>query len=301
MHSICSDGSYAPEALVALASKIGLKAIALTDHDTVSGVDAFLAACEKISAETGSTLRGVTGVEISTDSRLGGMHLLGYLVDHHHPELLKAVETIRGERTQRNQAILRNLNERGFNLGMERISAMASGDVVGRPHFARALLEDGHVSSLRQAFDQYLGVRGSCYVSGFRFPVDAAIAAIHATGGVAVLAHPVTFRLGANALDAFVGELKTMGLDGIEVFYPEHTPQSVRAFRRLAEKYNLAMTGGSDFHGAANPAIQMGRGFGDLDVSDALLDGLEARRGGGLRPTSGRVDGQGPADVETET
>ena len=277
MHSTCSDGSFAPEALVEMASKIGLNAIALTDHDTVKGVDPFLSACERVSAESDSPLRAITGVEISSDSRLGSMHLLGYLFDHRHPELLAALTTIHGERTQRNASILENLNKLGFNLSMERIASLASGDVVGRPHFARALLEDGHVTSMRAAFDHYLGDRGSCYVSGFRFPVEQAISSIRAAGGVAVLAHPVTFRLGVNALDEFVGELKEMGLGGIEVFYPEHTPARVRAFRRLALKYDLAMTGGSDFHGAPNPAIRMGRGFGELDVDDALLDALEAR------------------------
>lgn len=277
MHSMCSDGSYTPEELVGLAVKVGLRAIALTDHDTVTGVDAFLTACESVSRESGNGIRGVTGVEISTDSRYGSMHLLGYLMDHRHPELVSAVATIHGERTRRNQAILQNLKANGFDLNMERVAALATGDVVGRPHFARALVDDGHVASLRQAFDQYLGDRGSCYVSGFRFPVERAIAAIHAAGGVAVLAHPVTFRLGVNALDTFVGELKAMGLDGIEVFYPEHSPPRERSFRRLAQKYDLAITGGSDFHGAANPNIMMGRGFGDLNVADELLPALEAR------------------------
>lgn len=272
MHSVCSDGTMTPGELVDEAVRRGMTAIALTDHDTVAGVDAFLEACQ----QSGS-VRGVPGVEISVDGRHGSMHLLAYLVDHHHPALVHAIDFVREERTRRNEAILGNLNDRGMGLTIERIQDLASGEVVGRPHFARALVEDGRVRSMREAFDRYLGDRGTCYVSGFRFPVEAAIEAIHAAGGVAVLAHPVTLRLGVNALDAFVGELAAMGLDGLEVFYPEHSGKHILEFRRLMNKYGLVASGGSDFHGAMSPDIRMGSGFGDMTVHDDILVALEER------------------------
>ncbi len=272
MHSVRSDGTMTPGELVDEAVRCGMSAIALTDHDTVGGVDELLEACQRSGA-----VRGVPGVEISVDGRYGSMHLLGYLVDHHHPALVKAIDCVRNERTQRNEAILANLNDRGMELTMERIQALASGDVVGRPHFAKAIVEDGRVRSMREAFDRYLGDRGTCYVSVFRFPVESAIEAIHEAGGVAVLAHPVVLRLGVNALDEFVGELAAMGLDGLEVFYPEHTGKHVREFRRLMDKYALVASGGSDFHGSRSPDIKMGAGFGALHVDDEILVGLESR------------------------
>jgi predicted metal-dependent phosphoesterase TrpH len=160
---------------------------------------------------------------------------------------------------------------------MEQVAALAGGDIVGRPHFAQALLDGGHVANRREAFDRYIGDRGSCYETGFRFAVEEAIACIHSAGGVAVLAHPCVLRLGTNALDAYVGELADMGLDGLEVHYPEHTGRHIREMTRLTEKYNLIGTGGSDFHGAPNPDIRMGLGFGTLNVPDSVLDILEAR------------------------
>jgi 3',5'-nucleoside bisphosphate phosphatase len=277
MHSTSSDGSYDAAALPEIALAQGLNAIALTDHDTVGGVDAFLAACESVSAQGEHVVRGVTGVEVSVSGRLGSMHLLGYNFDHHHAEMVRVLERIGGERRQRNETILNNLNDRGFGITMEQVAGLAGGDIVGRPHFAQALLDGGHVATRREAFDRYIGDRGSCYETGFRFSVEEAIACIHSASGVAVLAHPFVLRLGTNALDAYVGELAEMGLDGLELHYPEHTGRQMREITRLTEKYNLIGTGGSDFHGAPNPDIRMGLGFGTLNVPDSVLDTLEAR------------------------
>ena len=273
MHSTFSDGTHPPEELARLAGSFGLTAIALTDHDCMDGVARLLMACQA------EGVRGISGVEISADVPKGTMHILGYFADHENVELAEALKRIRGGREVRNEKILQQLNELGLELSWEDVRAYATEEVVGRPHFAAAMQARGYVKNKTAAFDRYLGKGKPAYADRFRLSPEASIAVIRQAGGVPVVAHPVTLGLSHKALRATLADYRDMGLQGVEVYYSEHSPNMIDNFRQIANDLGLAMSGGSDFHGDANPQIRMGIGFGQLRVPDKLLVALEARRG----------------------
>ncbi len=273
MHSTFSDGTLAPEVLAELAAGFGLSAIALTDHDGMAGTARFLAACEK------EGVRGISGVEISAQVSKGTMHILGYFVDHTNEELESELKRIRNGREVRNKEILDKLIALGCRLEWEEVTALTDKEVVGRPHFAMAMQARGYVRDKTEAFDRYLAKGKPAYVERFRLGPAESIAAIRDAGGVPVLAHPSTLQLGNKALQAALGEYRDMGLQGVEVYYSEHTLELEETYKRMARELGLAMSGGSDFHGDVNPKIRMGIGFGRLRVPDELVAELEARRG----------------------
>jgi predicted metal-dependent phosphoesterase TrpH len=273
MHSTFSDGTLPPEALAELAGGFGLTAIALTDHDCLDGVPRFQAAC---AAEG---VRGIAGVEISAEVKKGTMHILGYFVDPADEALEAALRRIRGGREVRNQEILKKLNGLGCMLEWDDVREHAAEEVVGRPHFARALEVGGYVSGKTQAFDRYLGKGKPAYVDRYRTSPQESMALIRKAGGVPVLAHPFTLGLSNRALRATLAEFCEMGLQGLEVYYSEHSPRVQETFEIMAQDLGLARSGGSDFHGDTNPRIRMGIGFGRLRVPDELVAELEERRG----------------------
>jgi len=272
-HSTFSDGSLTPEELAQLAREVGLSAIALTDHDTTDGVPGFVAACDR------EGITGLAGVEISADTPKGTMHLLGFFVDPEHPGLCQSLVRIREGRTIRNRKILERLAKLGVGVTWDEVSALAGGDVVGRPHIARALVNGGHVESCASAFRDWLGKGKPAYVDRFRLSPEEGLSQIRDAGGVAVLAHPFTLGLRRGQLRKCVSELVGWGLAGIEVFYPEHGYNRRKEYRGLAKEFDLVMTGGSDFHGDMNPAIRLGRGFGNVNVPDSVLVELKQRVG----------------------
>ena len=270
-HSTFSDGSLTPAELVERAQQRGLYALALTDHDTLNGIPAFEEACRSRS------FRGIRGVEISVESSAGSIHMLGYMPDPANPELNGALQRIRDGRAERNTQILHKLNSLGMKLTMEEVASYAGSDVVGRPHFAQALLAKGHVKSTRDAFDLYLGKGKAAYCERFRFEPEDAIAFIAGAGGVPVLAHPCTVKLPAGQVKDFVQRLRDVGLQGIEAYYPEHSREQEKAYLALAGELGLLATGGSDFHGTVTPKLELGTGFGGLRVPDEVADRLLER------------------------
>lgn len=275
VHSTFSDGSYTPQELVARAQTAGLTTMALTDHDGLAGLAPFQAACAATAA-TERPLRGIGGVEISADADSGTLHILGYCVDPQHAGLNEKLQQIRDGRENRNGKILAKLNELGCELTWDEVAQYAGEDVVGRPHFAQALLARGYVKDKTEAFERYLGKGKAAYIDRFRFSARESIAAIQSAGGVAVLAHPFTLKLKAEDLRTFVGQLKDAGLDGIEAHYSEHNADLTAQYLGLAKAFGLLVSGGSDFHGAINPDISLGRGFGQLRVPDELADAILA-------------------------
>ena len=268
-HSTFSDGSLSPEALAELASEAGLSAIALTDHDTTDGIPYFMDACERLG------ISGVAGVEISVYSDTGTMHMLGYFVDITNAALQSVLLNIRNGRERRNREILEKLCGLGMELEWSEIEALAGdGDVIGRPHFAQAMIARGYVANKDEVFDLWLGRGKPAYADRFRLSSADGIACIKAAGGVAVLAHPFTLGLPFGKLRKCVAELAARGLQGIEVFYSLHNPELRSQYLTLVQEFNLTATGGSDFHGDMNPAIQIGRGFGSLIVKDSVLEEL---------------------------
>ena len=241
-HTTASDGRLSPSELVQLARQCNLDVVAITDHDTTSGV--VLA-----QQAAGDDLVVIPGIEISARDARHYVDILGYFIDVHHSGLQQRLNQFQIDRQHRAQAIVEQLTLLGTPIEWNRVSALAQGDIVGRPHIAQALVEAGHVQSMTEAFDQYIGSKRPAYVPRQTIPPAEAIELIHAAGGVAVLAHPVYVRDFPTAVSDFV----KVGLDGIEVCYPDHTPEIEARARALADRFQLIMTGGSDFHGLNVP------------------------------------------------
>lgn len=271
IHSTASDGSLRPAEVVRLAKKQGLKAIALTDHDTVDGVAEAVAAGEEVGLEV------VPGVEISARCPHGTMHILGYFVNYASERLGERLAVLKKARAERNPQIIAKLNRLGIPITMAQVAELSGGGQIGRPHIARALYEGGYVPNLQDAFDIYLRNGGLAHVSKFRFPPEEAIAMIQEAKGIPVLSHP--FTLGLNSpkdLEALLLELQDLGLAGLEVYYPEHTPEQEALYLRLARQLGLLITGGSDFHGANKPEVMLGRISCQAKITYHLLEALKA-------------------------
>ena len=249
-HTTASDGLLGPAALVARASARGIRGMAVTDHDTVAGVAEAVGEGRRLGVEV------ISGIELST-VRAGGkpLHVLGYLFDPACTEFLGSVDAVVQARVDRNHAILGRLATLGMPLTMDEVASFADG-VVGRPHFARALVAKGYVRKVDRAFDRWLGDGRPAHVVSQTLDPDAAIAMLHAAGGVAVIAHPLTYEKDAGRLEALIAPLAKAGLDGLEVYYPEYTSGQVSMLRCFADRYKLIATGGSDFHVEPGPATQ---------------------------------------------
>jgi len=271
-HSTFSDGSLTPAELARRAHDGGLTALALTDHDTTDGIPEFLNACGEYG------LVGVPGVEISVDVPKGTMHLLGYFIDCKNSSLETVLKRIRSGRVERNDEIVAKLRGLGFNITIDDVKTFASEDVVGRPHFAMAMVKKGYVASKEAAFNLYLGKGKPAYAERYRMSELDSMGAILDAGGVPVLAHPSTMDLGRKDLKKCVEELAGKGLKGIEVYYSEHNVDQVEEYEALAKEFGLVATGGSDFHGQLNPKIELGRGFGNLKIDDCILEELRKKR-----------------------
>lgn len=267
-HSLASDGSMSPSELVRYAGEIGLSAIALTDHDTVDGVQEAIEEGEKTGVEV------IPGIEISVEYR-PEMHILGYFTDKKsYTDIRKELDTIKQGRESRNRKIIARLNELGLDINMEEVKQVALGDIMGRPHIARVLVTKGFVKSIDEAFDKYLCREGLAYFKRFELRPEEGIRAIRRAGGLPVLAHPVFLKKSYRELDELLAELKGYGLAGIEALYSENSKEDTGNFLRLAIKHDLIVTGGSDFHGSFKPGIELGRGRGQLAVPYELLDKL---------------------------
>jgi len=270
-HSIFSDGTNTPEELVALAEQGGLSALALTDHDTTDGLPRFMAAASK------TPVQAVSGIELSAEFGEVTLHILGLLFDPANPQLQAALQWVREGRTERNVQILEKLNRLGYNLTHDDVRKHSSDDLIGRPHFAAALIEKGHFKHKDKIFKQLLGKGKAAYVDRRRLTPEACVGLIRNAGGIAVIAHPGQMKLTARSLRRLVKKLKEHGLGGLEVWHPTHKEYQTASFLRICEEFDLAATGGSDFHGKLTPDLTLGRGFGDLDVSDHILENLRSR------------------------
>jgi predicted metal-dependent phosphoesterase TrpH len=274
-HSTASDGSMTPAELVRHAYECGLSAVALTDHDTVAGVEEALEEGARVGIEV------IAGVEISVSlSRWGTtfgneMHLLGYFFDGGYEPILTTLEELRRRREQRNPRVVEKLNEMGFDITMEEVAAKATGDIVGRGHIAKVLMEKGYTASIEEGFRKYLAAGKPAYVSKEKLTPEQGIAAILQSGGVPVLAHPVLLGLRRGQLLDVLERLRAAGLRGIEALYSENSPEQTKELLELAEITGLKVTGGSDFHGSIKPDIKIGVGGGNLRVPESLLKELK--------------------------
>ncbi|MBN2720545.1 MAG: PHP domain-containing protein, partial [Proteobacteria bacterium] len=240
-HSTASDGKLAPAELVREAARVGIEVLALTDHDTLSG----LAEAAEEASRLG--LEFIPGVEISAEFSPGTLHMLGYFVDPADAELEQALSWLRGGRDDRNRLILERLAELGCPLDLAEVAGLAGGESVGRPHIARAMINHGYVSSFQEAFDRYLGKGAAAYVDRAKMTPERAIASILKADGIPVLAHPQTLALERDAVEKLVESLASLGLAGLEAYYYSHSEEETAFYISLARKLGLAVTAGSDF------------------------------------------------------
>jgi predicted metal-dependent phosphoesterase TrpH len=264
-HTVYSDGTFTPHELLELARDRGLDVVALTDHDTTDGLADASSAGDEMGVEV------IPGVEFSTVRERDGVHILCYLMDPTHPELIAELRRLREDRFTRGERMVERLRELGYPITFERVREIARGGNIIRPHVAQALVEAGVVPSLKDAFsDQLIGSGGKAYVQKHALhPLDA-IALVHRAGGACVLAHPGTWREASPVPDDVIDELTDAGIDGIEALHPEHTPELQARYVALAEARGLIWTGSSDCHGTRYDPVRLGTRRTPPDQLEAL-------------------------------
>jgi predicted metal-dependent phosphoesterase TrpH len=239
-HTTASDGLLDAPALVGAAAARGVGLLAVSDHDSTASVDEAIAAGRRAGVEVWPA------VELSCDVEAGEVHMLGYLLDHHLDWFEALLVRLRDGRVARAERMVEKLAAIGVPIDYARVETLAAGGAIGRPHVARVLVEAGWVKEPAEAFDRFIGRGGPAYVERVKVTPAEAVAIIRAAGGLAVFAHP-----GWARRDEWVAELVPAGLDGIEVYYPDHGHEMIMHYLALARQYGLLVTGGTDFHGGA--------------------------------------------------
>ncbi len=271
-HSTASDGTETPARIVELAAAAGLSAVALTDHDTLSGVPEARAAAERSGVEL------VPGVELSVDHDGRKLHLLVYFLEPGRGPLQDRLAELREGRTARNRRIITKLRDLGYDITVDDVLAQAGGEAVGRPHIADALVARGLFPNRSAVFTDLLHDGGVAYEERPRLAAAEAISLARDSGAVSVVAHPYTIDGNRASYRRLFEELAALGLGGIEVEYPEHPLPLRETLGEVARALGLVATGGSDFHGAGKPGIAVGRGRGSLNVPDDVVARLRSRR-----------------------
>lgn len=272
IHSTFSDGSETPAKIVAQARQIGLTAVALTDHDNMAGVPAFMDACRR------EGITAFSGVEISAaldeEYAASTLHILGYGLDPHNSQLQELLNRVLDGRAWRNQQIMEKLTKIGVGLDWDEVQSLAVEDVVGRPHIAQAMVDHKYVATMQEAFDRYLAKGAPAYVDRYRLDPEKAIGMIREAGGLAFVAHPFTWIDDEAKLEQELRQYQRLGLSGIEAYHSDHDNEQIVAMLRIANKLGLMVSGGTDFHGSIKPLIRLGRGRGNLNVDDVRAHAL---------------------------
>lgn len=272
VHSNHSDGTLSPTQLVTLAKEKGLRAFALTDHDTTSGL------AEAFSAAEGTGIEVVPGIEFSTKYHNCDVHIVGLDIDDQKEGFQQQIRSFRNSRDIRNKKMVQKLQDGGIDISMEQMQAEFGDAVLTRAHFARYLKERGVVKEMPDAFRLYIGENCPYYVPREFVTPSQAVELIYRTGGIPILAHPMLYRFSDAELLDLIRQLKEVGLIGIEAVYSTHTPMQERLVRQLAYRCNLIISGGSDFHGSNKPDIDLGNGRGKLQIPYEVLQNLRNRR-----------------------
>lgn len=280
VHSTRSDGTYTPTELVDYAMKKGLSAFALTDHDTTDGLEEAMAHAKALRDEGKEGVPEIIpGIELSSNCSDAEVHVVGLYIDPNNAEFRSYLGDFVASRDLRNTKMCAKLQEIGIPLTTEELYQTFPDCVITRAHFAAWLRDHGYVSNNKEAFERYIGKHGPCYVPREKITPEKAISLILTAGGIPILAHPILYRLSNARLESLVATLKDAGLVGIEAIYSTYEPSEERDIRRLAKEYDLLLSGGSDFHGANKPRIDLGVGLGKLYVPDELLTEIKAWHG----------------------
>jgi predicted metal-dependent phosphoesterase TrpH len=273
LHTTHSDGSFTPAEVVNMAQRAGVTALAITDHDIMTGIDDAVAVGQQCGIEV------IPGVEISSFAGNSELHILGYFLDRQDSDLLVRLKTLRDGRHRRNPRIIERLQTLGIDITYEEVLALAGTGSIGRPHIARVLMDKHVVASAKEAFDRFLAEGKPAYVAReLPSPADA-IQWIKSARGLAVLAHPTWVKVAEQPLIELIRRLKADGLDGLEVYYSTHAARQTREYLSLAQQLGLLVTGGSDFHGLTKPDIEVGIGKGTLHIPTSLLPKMKQAAG----------------------
>lgn len=282
VHSNCSDGTFTPEELVVRGIQNDLVAFALTDHDTVDGVERAM----QKATELENHIQVIPGVELSCQYEVEAspgvrtgqnveIHILGYQIDHHDTVLVSTLEQVAKERDNRNKKMCENLHDAGYPISYEELTEKFGDMIITRAHFAKLLLENGGVPSMDAAFRTCLAIDSPYFVNREYLTPEGAITLIKNAGGIPVLAHPLLYKLSVSEIRAMLHTLKGYGIRGIEALYSRNHGTDEAFVRKLASEYELFITGGSDFHGDNKPDIEMGTGTGNLRIPVMLLENLK--------------------------
>lgn len=286
VHSTCSDGTFSPARLVDYAREKGLAAFALTDHDTVDGLEEAINYAESLrkaeATEADNTSSAsavpevVPGIELSTEYQGQEVHILGLFIDYKNPDFTAKLQEFVDSRVERNRKMCRLLTDAGIPVTYDALIEEFPNAVITRAHYAKYMLKHGYIGSIKEAFDRYVGDHCPCYVPREKITPAQAVQFILDAGGCPIFAHPILCRMSDQRLDSLVCELKNAGLMGIEAIYSTYKPCEERQIRTLAGKYDLLISGGSDFHGENKPSLDLGTGYGKLFVPQDILETLRA-------------------------
>ena len=270
-HSLHSDGAQTPADVVRTAKEAGLAAIALSDHDCIAGVQEAMDTGKELGVEV------IPAVELSAQSDTE-LHILGYFVDIHNKKLQDTMAYALQVRDQRQEDTCRKLNEMGFAITMDEVREEAHGNpVLCRAHFAQIMVRKGYAPSVQEAFKQYLSVGCYAYSNRQALTGPEAVSLIHEAGGIAVAAHLHLIKLPDDELREYLKSLIPYGLDGVEGYYTDYTPDMERRYRAMARELGLVISGGTDYHGKNKPHIAIGKGRGELEIPYSVLEGLKQR------------------------
>lgn len=276
-HSNRSDGSLSPEELVDYAAKKGISALALTDHDTIDGIVEAKKQAKKWQ-EKGISIELIPGIEFSTEYKGKDIHIVGIDIDYEADFFKDHLKDFVNSRIERNKKMCQKLQTAGIDISYEKLLNEFPNCVITRAHYARFLYGHGYTTSIKEAFDRYLGDHTQYFVAREKITPTQAVNLILKADGIPILAHPILYGLGKSSLDTLVSELAKAGLIGIEAVYSTYTAADEREIKALAEKYHLAISGGSDFHGKLKPDIDLGTGKGRLFIPESILHNLRKRK-----------------------
>ena len=268
-HSTFSDGTFTPTELVMYAKEKGIKAIALTDHDTIEGLEEGANAAQKEGIEF------INGIEYAVDCVGCEIHVLGLCIDRHSKYLQDEIVKLKETRHARNLKMLKKLNESGINITLEDIRGTQENAVITRANFARAIVEKGYVQSHDGAFKKYLSKGRKTYIERERLEAKTAIETVEKSGGLSFLAHPFLYNLAPKDIEKLIEELVSQGLNGIEAYHVSHSQYNIDILLKIAQKYNLLVCGGSDFHGANKEGVDLGVGRGNVFVKYEVLSKIK--------------------------
>ena len=274
VHSTASDGTYTPGEVAELAKKIGLSAIALTDHDTIDGLQEFQETGKDLGMET---IAGIEFAALWPKHHRPEIHIVGLGFDPKHPALLERMTEIKESRNIRNQKMCEKLSSIGLHITLEEVSANAGGEIITRAHFANVLLKKGYIARKEDAFTRYISTGLPGYVEREFLSPELCICTIKEAGGAAILAHPTLYGLNTEQLEELCVELIPYGLDGIECQYSTYSSAETKTITALAEKMHLLPSGGSDFHGKNKPNIHLGSGKSNLAIPYTFWEELKKR------------------------